>query len=80
MNEVWQVGAKHPLYHREGTFYERLTAFPGALFDPHGYVVFETEADYLNAPGLNHGVRLNVPQGISSLSGYVKMDQLGSDR
>ena len=60
------------LYHEDGKFYEELKAFPGALFDRDGYVVLSTEASYLTAPGLNHGVKLNVPDGISSLSGYIK--------
>ena len=72
LNEEWGVGAKHPLYHKDGTFYEELRAFPGALFDPNGYVVFPTESAYWTAPGLNHGVMLNVPDGISSLPGYIK--------
>jgi DNA-binding MurR/RpiR family transcriptional regulator len=71
LNEKWHVGAKHALYHEDGTFYEQLTAFPGALFDRNGYVVFSTEMAYLGAPGLNHGVKLNVPDGISSLQGYI---------
>jgi 5-methylcytosine-specific restriction protein A len=72
LNEEWQVGAKHPLYHRDGTFYEQLREFPGALFDRNGYVVFSTEKKYLTAPGLHHGEKLNVPEGISSLHGYIK--------
>ncbi len=73
LNIEWHVGAKHALYHEAGTFYERLTRFPGALFDHNGYVEFKTEKAYLNTPGLRHGIRLNVPNGISSLRGYVKM-------
>ena len=41
LNEKWKVGAKHALYHKDGTWYERLEKFPGALFDPYGYILFE---------------------------------------
>src|SRR5687768_16085757 len=36
----WKVSVRHALYHRDGTWYNNLRRFPGALFDPHGYVVF----------------------------------------
>ena len=71
LNRVWGVGAQHALYHKDGTYYNHLTSFPGALFDQRGYVVFKTEEDYLQSPYLRHGVQLNVPGGISSLPGYV---------
>lgn len=73
LNQEWHVGAKHALYHQDGTFYEHLREFPGALFDRNGYIVFPTEDAYLTAFGLHHGEKLNVPDGISSLHGYVKV-------
>jgi len=71
LNRVWGVGAQHALYHKDGTYYNHLTSFPGALFDQRGYVLFKTEEDYLQSPHLRHGVQLNVPGGISSLPAYV---------
>ena len=73
LNEKWNVGARHPLYHCDGTFYECLTIFPGALFDSDGYVLFETEEAYRSCSNLQHGVKLNVPGGISSIRGYVRV-------
>lgn len=72
LNREWRVGALHALYHHDGTFYQHLHKFPGALFDRSGYVVFETESSYRSAAGLHHGQKLNVPGGISSLTGYTR--------
>jgi predicted CopG family antitoxin len=73
LNELWGVHAAHALYHQGGTFYENLHEFPGALFDPNGYVLFNTEREYNSCRYLNIGEKLNVPQGISSISGYRRM-------
>jgi hypothetical protein len=71
LNRRWGVGAVHALYHKDGSFYNHLTSFPGALFDPRGYVLFKTEEEYLKNPNLRHGVQVHVKGGISSLPGYV---------
>lgn len=47
LNNRWNVGVRHALYHRDGTWYHQLTSFPGALFDPFEYVVFRTEAEFV---------------------------------
>jgi len=73
LNEQWGVGAKHALYHREGTWYNNLERFPGALFDPNGYVIFATEQAYKNSRHLRIGQETNVTNGISSMPGYVRM-------
>ncbi len=70
LNELWNVGAAHALYHHDGTFYENLRTFPGALFDYHGFVVFQNEAEYTSCPYLNIGEKLNVHQGIKSIPRY----------
>jgi hypothetical protein len=75
LNELWKVGARHALYHKDGDYYNHLTRFPGALFDPRGYVVFKTQKDYENSPHLNHGVQLHVHGGISSIPGYVRVKE-----
>ena len=69
----WKVNVVHALYHRDGTYYNHLRDFPGALFDPNGYVKFDTEREYKNSPHLQHGMELNVPNGISSIPGYKRM-------
>mgnify|MGYP000176560777 CR=1 FL=1 len=73
LNELWKVGAVHALYHREGTWFNNLERFPGALFDPGGYILFRDEKSYKNAQHLRIGKETNVPNGISSLPGYVRM-------
>jgi hypothetical protein len=69
----WNVKVAHALYHRDGTFFENLQRFPGALFDPFGYVLFETAGDYEKSPFLRIGEKLNVPNGIASIPGYRRM-------
>ncbi len=65
LNEKWKVGAKHALYHRDGTWYECLEKFPGALFDPHGYILFKwvfTMRRISACPNLSTiGVKLTCP-------------------
>ena len=74
LSQRWNVDVRHALYHRDGTFYENLKRFPGALFDPRGYIVFRTENDYRNSPYLNIGPKkLNVQPGIASIPGYKRM-------
>ena len=73
-NLEWKVGASHALYREDGTWYHVLTKFPGALFDAHGYIRFETEEDYKKCPGALMGEDknwMNVPKGIASLPGYI---------
>jgi hypothetical protein len=74
LNVAWGVGAKHPLFHKDGHWYEHLSEFPGALFDDHGYVVFKDEATYRSTPQLRFGKKVNVDGGISSLPGYVNVE------
>ena len=62
-------------FHKDGTFFECLTWFPGALFDNHGYVRFETKFAYENCPQLQSRAKLNVPTGISSISEYARMEE-----
>lgn len=73
----WNVQVSHALYHQDGSFYENLRDFPGGLFDPNGYVVFRTEAEYRASPYLNIGRKLNVPRGISSIPGYQRKTGVG---
>jgi hypothetical protein len=70
LSRLWGVKAEHALYHKDGTFYENLHRFPGALFDRNGYVRFETEHEYRQCPYLNIGKKLNVRHGIASIPGY----------
>jgi len=73
LNRKWNVGARHALYHKDGHFFNNLQIFPGALFDPEGYVIFKTEEDYLKCPYLKIGKeKTNVYKTISAIPGYVR--------
>lgn len=78
LNDRWRVRASHPLYREDGTWYHMLKEFPGALFDREGYVLFGSENDFLNCPGVKVYQEKNqvaVAGGISSLPGYVHMTE-----
>jgi hypothetical protein len=72
-NAEWGIGATQAYYHRDGTWFNRLTDFPGALCDPNGYLRFETEDEYLNCPYLDVKVQTNAHQGISRIPGYIRV-------
>ena len=73
LQSQWRIPAHHVLYREDGASYHHLEYFPAALCDPKGYILFKTRAEYDRHPGLSHGVELNVPGGISSLPGYVRV-------
>lgn len=73
LNREWKVGARHALFHKDGTWYQNLTRFPGALFDPHGYVLFRTDEEYRRCPYLSIGAKTNVRPHISAIPGYVRV-------
>ena len=77
LNEKWEVGALQALYSESGTWFHLLESFPGALFDPNGYVLFETKRAYETCSHLRITQELNVPGGIVSIPGYVKMTDSG---
>lgn len=70
--DEWHVGARHALFSRDGTWYENLERFPGALFDPKGYVLFKTADEYRKNRNVRVGKKTNVPDGIASIPGYVR--------
>jgi hypothetical protein len=70
---VWGVNAQHALYHRDGIWYERLERFPGAFFDENGYVLFESEAAFVQCPYLQITEKVKVPEGIAQIPGYRRM-------
>lgn len=76
LNDEWRVGAVHALYHKDGNWFNELERFPGALFDPNGYLLFESREQYMSCPYLDHGEKLHVPGGISRVPGYVRKSQL----
>jgi hypothetical protein len=77
LNDQWGVGAAQALYHKDGNWYEPLLRFPGALFDPNGYVLFPNKSEYESCSYIAGGVKIHVPGGISQIPGYVHCSQLG---
>jgi 5-methylcytosine-specific restriction protein A len=75
LNDLWNVGAKHALYREDGKWYHNLIDFPGVLFDSNGYVVFQTEEEYLKSPYLRITEDLHITEGISSIPGYVRVSE-----
>lgn len=73
LNRRWKVGAKHALYRKTGKWYHRLERFPGALFDPEGYVLFRTEEEYKTCEYLVIHQHIHVPEGISAIPSYVQV-------
>jgi len=73
LNERWNIGAAHALYHCDGTWFNLLERFPGASCDPNGYVLFASKFEYENSPDVKVGQQTNVPGGIHRLTGYVRM-------
>lgn len=74
LNRLWNVKARHALYHKDGTWYHVLRAFPGALFDPHGYILFRTESEFLKCRHLSIGEEVNVDGHISKIPGYIQVE------
>lgn len=62
LNREWKVGAAHALYRENGKWFMPLERFPGAYFDAHGYVVFNTREEYENSPYLSRGKRTILPE------------------
>lgn len=50
LKAAWGVQAEQVRYSDDGHWYAPLVRFPAALFDAHGYIRFDTEADYRAAP------------------------------
>jgi hypothetical protein len=74
LNQKWEIGAKHALYRKTGDWYMPLEGFPGALCDPHGYVLFATKEEYRNCSYLQIGLRVTVPSGIAAIPSYVLVE------
>ncbi len=76
LNKLLCLKAKHALYRKDGTWYHNLKKFPGILFDENGYIIFQTEKDYLENPLLKRKKDLNIKDGIKSLKGYISFSKL----
>src|SRR2546422_7171353 len=75
LNAKHKLGAQHALYRRDGRWFHHLKQFPGVLLDENGFVLFQTEQEYKNQPGLQHAQDLHVPDGIASLPSYSRFPE-----
>jgi hypothetical protein len=65
LNLKFKLGAKHALYHKDGTFYEQLRDFPGILCDDGGYVMYASQAQFERDSQLNIGQKVNIYRGLA---------------
>ena len=72
LNRAFNLGARHALYHKDGTFFEQLTRFPGVLCDPKGYVRYESESQFRGDQRLSIGNKVNIPRGLDSHPRYTR--------
>ncbi|HXD00733.1 MAG TPA: hypothetical protein VN048_15430, partial [Verrucomicrobiae bacterium] len=80
-NIKYKLGAQHALYRRDGKWFHHLQRFPGILCDESGFVRFRTKEEYQKHPSLQHGQDLHVPDGIASMSSYIRFpDKKPSDK
>ncbi len=79
LNKKWNVNAKHALYRSDGTWYHVLVDFPGAYFDDHGYLLFNTEEEYRSSKYFNVTKEVGISRGISKIPGYVRIIPDNSD-
>ena len=70
LNRRYRLGAKHALYHKEGSFYEQLQRFPAIYCDPRGFVRFQTQEQFDLDPRLSIGQKVNIPGGLHTHPGY----------
>lgn len=72
LSEKWQVNVEQAFYHEKGRIYSTLTTFPGAFFDPNGYILFITEQEFSQNTHLQIGEKVKIPDGIARIPGYIQ--------
>ncbi|MHB1651502.1 MAG: HNH endonuclease [Desulfitobacteriaceae bacterium] len=70
----WRLDVRQFRYSEWGNWYGLIKSYPAALLDPNGYLYLESPAA-LNILGIKIGKRINVPNCISSLPGYIRIKQ-----
>jgi len=71
LNRLLDLRVNQARYRRTGDWYHSLTRFPGILFDLNGYVVFETEQDYIECPQIRPTGDFSIKNGICSINNYL---------
>jgi 5-methylcytosine-specific restriction protein A len=76
LNQRWNIGAQHALYHKGGIWHHQLTSFPGALCDPFGYMLFSSGTEFRSCSKLRIDQDVNVSGHISEIPGYVRVPEV----
>ncbi len=72
LNRKYRLGARHALYHKDGTFYERLSRFPAVYCDTRGFVRFDSEQQFILDSILNVGEKVNIHRSLASHPRYQR--------
>ena len=72
LNRQYQLAARHALYHKDGTFYERLAQFPAVYCDPLGFVRYESEQQFNHDTRLRIGQKVNVRDALNNHPRYQR--------
>jgi hypothetical protein len=72
LKEKWNIEVNDARYRESGDWYHQLKNFPAAFFDANGYIIFNTIDEYQNLEHLQIRQDVHVPNGISSIPGYVR--------
>ena len=75
LNRKYKLGARHALYHKDGTFYERLVRFPAVYCDTRGYVKYENEQQFLRDSSINIGEKVNIHRALSAHPRYQRFPE-----
>ena len=67
----WNIKCSSARFSEWGNWYAAVNRFPAALIDTNGYIVFESLEKLNSTQGVKFTKQINVPAGISSLSGYI---------
>ena len=71
----WDMPVRQAKFHRDGWYYDPLTRFPAAYCDCNGFIIFQTQNEFLRCPYVHvfPGGQVNVERGISVIPGYQKV-------
>jgi hypothetical protein len=69
---AWHIPALRVYFHQDGTFYEVPMAFPAALCDMNGYILFSSLDELKHTDGVSIASKVNIPGGLSQIAGYTK--------
>ncbi len=80
LNKAFKLEARHALYHRDGTLFERLNRFPAVLCDRNGFVRFATEEEFESDPLVSVGEKVNLPHGLREHPRYERFRSMSKRR